>query len=110
MNDSRPALMAKYEAEVTQRVNALIAAGALDEGNAQALDAYLDQILEVELGRMRAAHQRDLETKRQELAELDTKLAVARFAADEARAARDSAQLQLADAQRMLLGEERVSA
>jgi len=100
----RPAFLTRHEQDVRDHVAQLLDIGALDEGNATAMDAYIDQILEVEIGRMNAARQAKIAATDVELAGVKVELQHAQAAERAAQDRVDDLARKLAIAQSALLG------
>lgn len=100
----RPAFLARHEQDVRDHIAELLANGALDEGNATAMDAYIDQLLEVEIGRMNSARQAKIAATDKELAGIKVELEHAQSAERAAQARVEDLARKLAIAQEALLG------
>lgn len=106
----RPAFLTRHEQDVRDHVAQLLANGALDEGNATAMDAYIDQLLEVEIGRMNAARQTKIAATDVTLAGIKVELQHAQAAERAAQDRVDDLVRKLAVAQGVLLGSPGVAA
>lgn len=102
-----PAFLARHEQDVRDHVRQLLDRDALDEGNAAAMDAYIDQLLHIELGRMSAAHQRDLDDLQMKKAALEVEFRQAEARATEAAQRHADLSDKLARAQATLVGARR---
>jgi hypothetical protein len=100
----RPAFLTRHEQDVRDHVAQLLGNGALDEGNATAMDAYIDQLLEVEIGRMNAARQAKIAATEVELAGIKVDLQHAQAAECAAQDRVDDLARKLSMAQGALLG------
>lgn len=91
----RPAFLTRHEQDVRDHVAELLANGSLDEGNPNVMDAYIDQLLDVEIGRMNAARQA-------KIAATEVELAGIKVALEQAQVAQQSADDRVADLSRKL--------
>jgi hypothetical protein len=106
----RPAFLTRHEPDVRNHVAQLLTNNALDEGNATAMDAYIDQLLAVDIGRMNAARQKKINDTEMTLAGIRVELQHAQAAERAAQDRVDDLVRKLAIAQGVLLGAPGVPA